>query len=50
MATDFDSKRLEKAWARYTAKAAEAHTLFTTYLNDGATTNQIDSAEVAPVL
>src|SRR5262249_2112363 len=45
MAADFDPKRLEKAWARYRAKATEAHTPFTTYLNDGATTNQIDSAE-----
>jgi len=47
MAADLDPKRLEKAWARYTAKATEAHTPFTTYLNDGATTNQIDSAERA---
>jgi len=34
MAADFDPKRLEKAWARYRAKATEAHTPFTTYLND----------------
>ena len=47
MAADFDPKRLEKAWARYTAKATKAHTPFTTYLNDGATSNQIDSAERA---
>jgi cell wall assembly regulator SMI1 len=47
MATEFDPKRLENAWARYIAKATEAHTPFTTYLKDGATTNQIGSAERA---
>src|SRR4030095_9536611 len=47
MQADFDPQRLEKAWARYTQKATEAHAPFMTYLVDGATKAQIDSAERA---
>jgi cell wall assembly regulator SMI1 len=47
MAIDFDPKRVEKAWARFIDKATDVHAPFTTYLNQGATRNQIDLAERA---
>src|SRR5262245_13511811 len=47
MSADFDPQRFEKAWARYTQKAVEAHAPFMTYLNGGATKSQIDSAQQA---
>jgi cell wall assembly regulator SMI1 len=44
---EFDAARFNKAWARYTAKATQAHAPFMTYLASGASSDDIKTAEEA---